>query len=108
MIKKSYLGAHHHIMIKKMRKFDRNGLIHQLHCDELPRTEQQEWMFAVGLRLMHVNYGHKGARVVLLTDLRRQSDPHGLLRARLAAVRVLVRGVGKLGASCEPDEGGGG
>jgi serine/threonine-protein kinase RIO1 len=30
MIKKSYLRAHHHIMIKKMRIFDRNGLIHRL------------------------------------------------------------------------------
>ncbi len=47
--------------------------LYQLHCDELPRTEQQERMFAVGLRLMHVNYGHKGARVVLLTDL--PADP---------------------------------
>ena len=51
--------------------------LYQLHCAELPRTDEQTKMFDVGLRLMHVNYGHKGARVVLLTDLPRTPDLKG-------------------------------
>ena len=51
--------------------------LYQLHCAELPRTDEQTKMFDVGLRLMHVNYGHKGARVVLLTDLPRNPDLKG-------------------------------